>query len=80
MYCLTIVINYGLTFSKLSLFRNALLQSQIHILAKFNDPQQVLFTTVPNQFRVNGFFLFCFVCLVVVFLIPCHFVPRGRGI
>ena len=83
-----------LTFSKLSLFRNALLQCEIHILAKFNNPQQVLFRCVkrkllpyqsplyfvPDQFSMNGVFLFWFVCLFVVFLIPCLFVPMGRGI
>ena len=36
---------------------------------------------VPDQVSVNGFFLFYFVCLfLVVFLIPCQFVPWGRGI
>ena len=33
---------------------------------------------VPDQFSVNGFFLFCL--FVVFVLIPCQFVPRGRGI
>ena len=34
---------------------------------------------VLDQFIVNGFFLFYFVCWLF-FLIPCLFVPRGRGI
>ena len=65
---------------------DALLQCEINILAKFNNPQQVLFRCikrkqflfyfsivlhylikvyfVPDQFSVNGFFLFCFVLFV----------------
>ena len=35
---------------------------------------------VPDQFSVNGLILFCFVLFVVVLLIPCQFVPRGREI
>ena len=49
VYYLTIVINYGLTFSKLSLFWNALLQCEIHILAKFNNPQWVLFRCIKRK-------------------------------
>ena len=42
-------INYGLTFSKLSLFRNALLQCEIHILAKFHNPRQGLFRCIQRK-------------------------------
>ena len=35
--------------SKLSLFRYALLRCEIHILAKFNNPQQVLFRCIKRK-------------------------------
>ena len=42
------------------------------------------YTFFPDQFSVNGFFLFCFVCLFVVVLflkkIPCQFVLGKREI
>ena len=70
-----------LTFSKLSLFRNALLQCEIHILAKFIIRRKFC-SDVLKENSVNGFFLFCFVCLFVVVVVfnPYQFVPRGRGI
>ena len=81
-----------LTFSKLSLFRNALLQCRIHIPTKFNNSQQVLFrcikrklmpyeTTeyfVPDQFSVNSFFLFCF-CFFCLFAFYNPFCSQGEG-
>ena len=59
-----------LTFSKLSLFRNALLQCEIHILATdltaartFCHYCLIKVYFVPDQFSVNGFFLIgLFVC------------------
>ena len=80
-----------LTFSKLSLFRNALLQCEIHILAKFNNPQWVLFRCIKRKktiallkyilFMINSVWAvsFCF-GLFVSFLISWQFVPRGREI
>ena len=59
-----------LTFLKLSLFRNALLQCEIHILATDLTAARtfcyyclIKVYFVPDQFGVNGFFLIgLFVC------------------
>ena len=73
-----------LTFSKLSLFRNAPLQCKIHILAKFNNLQQGRFCYyclikvyfVSDKFSVSGFFLFWFVCF---FFNPLPICSQGEG-
>ena len=62
MRCLTVVINYGLTFSKLSLFRSALWQCEIHILAKFNNPQQVL-SQAAQAHNTRSYIVFFFTLL-----------------
>ena len=62
-----------LTFSKLSLFRNALLQCEIHIVAKFNNPQQGRSVNIAILkyilFLINSVWTvsFLLVCLFVVF-------------
>ena len=72
-----------LTFSEISLFRKALLQCEIHIITKFNNPQQVLFTEnycltkvyfVSDQFSVNGFVLFC----LLLFFNPLPICSQGE--
>ena len=77
-----------LTFSKLSLFRNALLQCEIYILqnliirSKFCSDVlrgnycliKVYF--VHDQFSVSGFFLFWFVCF---FFNPLTICSQGEG-
>ena len=79
-----------LTFSKLLLFRKALLQCETHIRAKFNNPQQERFVTIAllkfilsliNSVWTVSFLFILFVCCCCLFFNPLPiFVPRGRGI
>ena len=84
-----------LTFSKLSLFRNALLQCEIHILAKFNNRSKfcsdvlrenyclIKVYFVHDQFSMSGFFLFWFVCFffnpLTICQIPLSVLGLGGG-
>ena len=45
-FALNVLFNIS---SKLSLFRYALLRCEIRILAKFNNPQQVLFRCIKRK-------------------------------
>ena len=72
-----------LTFSKLSLFRNALLQCEIHIVAKSNNPQQGRFVTIALLkyilFLINSVWVVSFLFVLFVVFNPFPICSQGVG-